>query len=414
MKNFKFYFWLAYRMLLSKHSQLFSLSGANALAGLILGVACLVVSMAVMSGFESTLKSSVADISGHVRIVVKGQNQLTKDELIEKIKKITPDLVAATRFSHLEAVVGHDGKLSGVILQGLDPDQATKTLGLEKRLVQGKIDLQEIPGQEAAPVAIGIGLAKSMNLELGEEFRLVLPLRNELDPNQFRRKIGVFKVAGILDLGKYEYNQRVILASLTTTQKFAEIGERYSGLLLRFKDIDEARNISAQLSRELGLGYSVSDWYEVNENIFQAVSIEKVVIFFVILIIVIAAAFNVASTLYINVVTRFSEIGLLKAFGVSRRDVVQIFCWQGVLLGLLGLLGGMVLGMGLCFIFGWVESHYGLLPGSIYKLDRIDLSLRLTDASAITLATLLICFLATLAPALRGASLTPVEGLKNE
>ena len=402
-------------MLLSKHSQLFSLSGVNALVGLILGVACLVVSMAVMSGFESTLKNSVADVTGHVQILIRGHNQqLTKDELIERTRKVTSDLVASTRFSYFEAVIAREGKLSGVMLEGVDPDTVRSTLGLESRLTAGKLELTQNTDDKFAPAVIGLGLAKSMGLEVGEEFRIVLPLRNELDPNQFRRKIGAFKVAGIVDLGKYEYNQRMILTSIGVTQALAEIGDRYSGVILRFKDIDKAREISAAISRELGLGYSVKDWHDVNENLFQAVGIEKIVIFFVILIIVIAAAFNVASTLYINVVTRFSEIGLLKAFGVSARGIVQIFCWQGLLMGALGLGGGMILGLGLCFLFGWVESHYGLLPGSIYKVDRIDLSLRFTDASAIAVATILICFLATLAPALRGASLSPVEGLKNE
>lgn len=384
------------------------------MVGLILGVACLVVSMAVMSGFESTLKNSVADVTGQVQILTKGSASLSRDELVARVQKITPDLVASTRFTYLEAVIAHEGKLSGVILQGLDPQEVKATLGLEKRMTQGKLEIQPDPNSEVSPVVIGLGLAKQMNLDIGEEFRVVLPLRNELDPNQFRRKIGVFKVAGILDLGKYDYNQRMILTSLEATQKLAEIGEKYSGVLLKFKDIDRAREISAALSRDLGLGFTVRDWHDVNENLFQAVNIEKVVIFFVILIIVVAAAFNVASTLYINVVTRYSEIGLLKAFGVSRRGVVQVFCWQGLLMGALGIVGGMILGLGLCFVFGWVESHYGLLPGSIYKVDRIDLSLRFLDALTIATATLLICFVATLAPALRGASLSPVEGLKNE
>jgi lipoprotein-releasing system permease protein len=410
----QFYFWLASRMLLSKTSQLFSLSGINALVGLVLGVASLVVSMAVMSGFESTLQQSVADISGHLQIFIKGQNQLTKEELIERIKKVTPDFEAATRFSYMEAVLAHQGKLSGVFIQGLDAEDLNKTLGIQKRIVEGKLDLAVPTGSEVSPAVIGLGLAKTMDLQIGEEFRIVLPLKNELDPNNFRRKIGVFKVAGILDLGKFDYNQRMILTSLQTTQKLAEIGNRYSGLLVKFKDIEKARTIGASLTRELGQGFTIRDWHDANENLFEAVEIERVVIFFVILVIVIAAAFNVASTLYINVVTRFSEIGLLKAFGVSRRGIIQIFSWQGLLIGVAGLTGGMILGLGLCYLFGWVESHYGLLPGSIYKVDRIDLSLRFKDAFAISVSTLLICFLATLAPALRGAALSPVEGLKNE
>ncbi len=410
----KFYFWLATRMLLAKKSQLFSISGVNALVGLILGVASLVVSMAVMSGFESTLQKSVADVSGHLQILIKGQNQLTKDELVERIKKVSPDFVSSTRFSYLEAVIANEGRLAGVIVQGLDSEGLKETLGIEKRLVEGKLEIKAEEGVDTVPAVVGLGLAQNMKLKVGDTFRIVLPLKDDLNPNQFRRKIGTFRVAGILDLGKFDYNQRMILTSLSTTQKLAEIGGRYSGLLVKFKDIEKARSIGTQLTRELGPGFLVRDWHDVNENLFEAVQIERVVIFFVILVIVIAAAFNVASTLYINVVTRYSEIGLLKSMGVPRKGIVQIFSWQGLLIGGLGLLGGLLLGMALCFLFGWIESHYGLLPGAIYKIDRIDLTLRWMDAVAISLATLLICFLATLAPALRGAALTPVEGLKNE
>lgn len=411
----KFYFWLASRMLLSKKSQLYSISGINALVGLILGVASLVVSMAVMSGFESTLRESVADVSGHLQIVVNRQNPVPKEELIERIQKLTPDFQSATSYAYLEAVIAHGGKISGVILQGLDPETASETLGLSKRLIDGKFDISFVNASESVSNAvIGMGLAKDLDLQLGEEFRVVLPLKNDLDPNRFRRKIGVFKVTGILDLGKYEYNQRMILTSQTVAQNFAESGSRYSGVLVRLKDIEKAREVGAQLSRELGMGFTVQDWRKVNENLFRAVEIERVVIFFVILIIILAAAFNVASTLYINVVTRFAEIGLFKALGVSRKGVIQIFSWQGLLIGFVGLVGGLLFGLGLCFVFGWVEARYGLLPGSIYKIDHINLSLRWTDGLAISIATLLICFFATLAPALRGASLSPVEGLKNE
>ncbi len=401
-------------MLLSKSSQLFSISGLNALIGLMLGVASLVVSMAVMSGFESTLQKSVADTTGHLQVLIKNQDYLSKEALVERIKKIEPTFIAATRFGYLEAVIAHEGKLAGVILQGLDPEDIHRTLGLDQRIVEGQVHLLQDPKDKAAPAVIGIGLAKNMNLAVGEEFRIVLPLKNELDPNQFRRKIGRFRVAGVLDLGKFDYNQRMIITSLSTTQSLAEIGDHYSGLLVKFKDIERARSIGAALSRDLGPGFVVRDWHDVNENLFEAVQIERVVIFFVILVIVIVAAFNIACTLYINVVTRFAEIGLLKALGVSRKGVIQIFSWQGLMIGLLGLVGGLILGLGLCFLVGWIEGHYGLLPGSIYKIDKIDLSLRWTDALAISFATLLICFLATLAPALRGAALSPVEGLKNE
>lgn len=380
--------------------------------GLILGVSCLVVSMAVMSGFETTLQRSVADVTGHMQIMIKNQEPPPKQELLDKIRKSESTLIAGTRFTHLEAVMAHQGKLSGVVLQGLDPEDFSLVLNLEKRLVEGLLSLGA--NKDVSEAVIGVGLAKTLNLHIGDEFRVVLPLRNELDPTQFRRKIGSFKVAGILDLGKYDYNQRMILTSLKATQTLAEIGERYSGVLLKFKEIDQAREIAGKLSRELGTGFVIRDWRDVNENLFEAVQIERVVVFFVILVIVIAAAFNVASTLYINVVTRFSEIGLLKALGLSRKAIVKVFSLQGLIIGFFGLFGGLLLGTALCGGFGFIESHFGIIPGSIYKIDHIDLNLRWQDLLSISVSTILICFVATLAPAIRGSQLSPVEGLKNE
>lgn len=407
-----FHFWLARRMLLSRKSQLFSVSGLNALAGLTLGVSCLVVSMAVMSGFESTLQKSVADVSGHIQILVKTPLAPTKEILVKRIQEVEPTYVGSTRFSYLEAVTAHQGKLSGVMLQGLDPAEYRTVLDLKSRLIEGGLNLEPVDGK--TPAVIGMGLAKNLGLKIGDEFRVVLPLRNDLDPSQFRRKIGRFTVAGILDLGKYDYNQRMILTSLKTTQELAEIGDRYSGLLLKFEDIHQAREITAKLNRELGAGYLIRDWKDVNANLFEAVQIERIVVFFVILVIVLAAAFNAASTLYVNVVTRYAEIGLLKAMGLSRKGIVRVFSLQGMMIGAAGLASGLLLGATLCVIFSWAEAQLGILPGSIYKIDRIDLVLRWQDLLTISVATILICFVATLAPAIRGASLSPVEGIKNE
>lgn len=416
-----FHLWLSFRLLKGKSSQLFSLSGLNALVGLILGVACLVVSMAVMSGFESTLQKSVADVSGHIQMLVRRQSPIGADkfdELMDKIKILEPTLVAGTRFSYLEAVLAHQGKISGVMVQGLDPKNVGKVLGLDSRLVQGQ---QTQKGQmdfsnqdDAMGAMIGSGLAEQMKLKIGDRFRLVLPMRNEYQPQQFRRKVGSFIVRGILDLGKYDYNQRLILTSLSATQELAEIGDRYSGILLKFEDINQAREIADRLRRQYGESFSIRDWREINENLFEAVKIERPVVFFVILVIIVAAAFNVASTLYINVVSRFSEIGLLKSLGLSRKDLLRVFSLQGVMMGGLGLLGGLLFGLFLCAAVSYIQTHFGFLPGSVYKIDRIDLSLRLVDLLTISFVTLLICFIATLAPAFRGASLSPVEGLKNE
>lgn len=404
-------------MLLSRQSHLFSLSGLNALVGLILGVACLVVSMAVMSGFESTLQKSVSDVTGHVQVLIRSAEiqaqENSKEDLTQKIKEVESSLIAATRFTYVEAVVAHQGKISGVILQGLDPVDALQVLHLTPRIRLGQFDLS-FDQVEFPKALIGVGLAEQMGLEIGDTFRIVMPLRNELDPNQFRRKLGTLQVSGIMDFGKHEFNQRMILTSLQATQQLAEIGSRYSGLLLRFKDFEKAPLIAQNLDREMGPGFAIRDWRESNKNIFDAVGYERVIVFFVISVIVIAAAFNVASALFINVISRYSQIGLLKALGMSEKKILRIFQIQGLLLGLFGLTGGFLLGNLLCFGVTWIESKYNVLPGSIYKLDQIDLAIRFGDSFAIVTVTMLICFIATWAPARKGARMAPLEGIKND
>ncbi len=403
LKISKFEMSLAIKLLFSRRA-LFGGSAPLALMGLILGVACLIVSMAVMSGFESTLQKAMADVTGHVRLVRTAKPNDDWQVLVDKIKKLEPTLEGATRFASVEAIVAHKGALTGVLIQGVDSEHYSEVLRLQSRLIEGSVDL---PG-----ALIGKGLQKKLQLQVGDEFRVVLPVNNGIDPSSFRRQVGTFKVTGVLDLGKYEWNERFILTDLTATQKLAEIGEKYTGLILRFKEITHARDAGFHLSQNLGNDYWIRDWRDANENLFDAVNIERIVIFFVVLIIVIVAAFNVSSTLYINVLQRYNDIAIFKTLGLKSSEVLKIFSFQGLLIGSVGLLGGGILGLILCQLFMWGQTHLGLIPGSVYKVDTIQVQIRGMDLLMISVATLTICFLATLSPARKGSKLNPVEGLK--
>lgn len=403
--------WIAWRLLVSRKT-LFGGSTPLSLLGLILGVAALVASMAVMSGFELTLKNAMADVSGHVQVVKRSRFPDDWLELEDRIRKTEPTLVSSTRFVFIEAVLAHSGKISGVLLQGVDTKRVNEVLNFNKRVVSGSQDLNV---ESEVPLAlIGKGLALKMNLKVGDKFRVVVPVADAIDPSKFKRRMGEFQVQGILDLGKYDWNERFILANLATTQQIADIGERYSGLLLRFGDVDYARKAASKLAGVLGSPYWVRDWRESNENLFEAVTVERPGIFFVVLIITLVAAFNVSATLFVNVVRRYKDIAILKTVGLSRKDVIKIFAFQGLFMGCIGLFFGFLLGLLLCLAFSLAQSSLGLVAGEVYRLDSIDLNVRFIDLSAIAVATLLICFVATLAPARRGGNLEPLEGLRSE
>ncbi|MNK26219.1 Lipoprotein-releasing system transmembrane protein LolE [compost metagenome] len=403
--------WISWKMLLSRRTLLKG-SAPFALLGLMFGVALLVVSMAVMSGFESTLRDAMVDVTGHVQVIKRSRFLDDWKELEERIRKVEPTLQGAMRFTFIEAVVAHQGQISGVMIQGVDTDYSQKVLNFKSRVISGSEDLTE--ASDIPLALIGKGLAKRMNLKVGDTFRVVIPVAEVSDPSNFRRQVGQFKIQGILDLGKYDWNERFIVADLKAAQKFAQIGDRYTGLLLKFDDVNYARKAGMNLSQHLGSPYWIRDWRDSNESLFQAVEIERPVIFFVVSIIIFVAAFNISSTLSVSVIQRYADIAVLKTVGVTPKSILKIFSLQGLFIGALGLIGGFILGLILCLAFSFAESRLGLVAGSVYKLDGIQVQIRFIDSVAICIATMVICFLATLAPARKGSQLSPVEGLRYE
>lgn len=404
-------FWLAWKLWWTRQT-LFGGSAPLSLVGLVLGVGSLVASMAVLSGFESTLRSAMADVTGHVTVMKRGRVQDPYEEIEGRIKKLEPTLLSTMRFTYIEAIAAKSGQVLGVVVQGVDVTKMKEVLRLENRLIDGSLDFASAGPTPGA--LLGKGVARKLGVSIGDRIRVVVPISKELDPSQFTRQMAEFVVKGILDLGKYEWNQRFILTDLKSSQQLAKVTEdRYTGLILRFSDIEYARTAAFHLNQELGSAYYIRDWRDANENLFEAVRYERVIIFFVVLVIVIVSAFNVSSTLFVNVVRRYADIAILRAIGMSKRKVLQIYSIQGLILGGIGLIFGVIFGLILCFLFSYYQTRLGLIDGAVYKVDSIQVELRWIDLLAVSLSTLMICFLATLAPARRGARLEPIEGLRH-
>jgi lipoprotein-releasing system permease protein len=405
----KLWFWIALKTLQSSQKRT-GLASWFSFIGLILGVASMMVAMAVISGFETTLKNAIIDVRGHLIVFKQGRSLDDPSQFQAKLKKIVPDITATIPFVMVEAVAAHQGRLQGVIIQGIDADAASKHLGISKRIVEGKFDFSKV--EDSMGVVVGKGFANNFNLKVGDTFRMVLPIANDLNPVDFKRRMGKFKISGIVDLGKHQYNERYLIADLKQAQDFAMLGGRYLGLMVKVKDDEKARALGIALSAELGSKYWVQDWED--DNLFEAVKIEKPILFVVLLIIVIVAALNISSTLFINVVQRYSDIGVLKAMGATKSWIRKIFISQGLIIGFVGNLLGVLLGLLFCWIFVLLQKNLGVIDGRVYHVDEIALQIRFWDIFSIFFFTMLICFLSTLAPAWRGARLKPVEGLRYE
>lgn len=390
------------------------LPAALSIIGLAIGVASLTVAMAVVSGFEATLKGALIDVFGHVLVVKRGEEQISFERAREKLKSALPDFVSVTPFITLEAIVVGQQKLNGVVIQGIDPATVETVLNLRPRVIRGTFAVGRKSGDTMANALIGKALAKRFNLDVGQTFKAVLPRPSPRDTSAFVSTVANFKVAGVIDFGKADYDERTVVTSIQEARVLGNLAAPFTGLRVKLKDPNQAAHAALELTRVLGSSWWIMDWSEGNRNLFRAIKYERVAIFFVILIMVIAASFNVASNIFIGVLRRTSEIAILRAIGFSKSGVSSLFRTQGLLFGVLGVLAGLALGVILAGLFVWAQSTFDLLPAEVYKLNKIGVQFDAVDITIVSLTAIVICVVASLSPAKRAANLDPVEGLRHE
>ncbi|MDZ4677865.1 MAG: FtsX-like permease family protein [Oligoflexia bacterium] len=394
----------------TRRGQFFNLVSILSIIGMALGIGTLVVVLSVISGFESAIKNAVVDVTGHILLLKRGAPLDPLSELEPRLQKLVPQITSTTPFVHVEGMVAHKGKLGGVVVEGFEPNDVEKTLTLRPRLVKGDFNLgtglEKFP-----PVIIGQALAEKFELQIGDEVSVVLPKNNStMKVLGFSARLKKFKVAGIMDMGMHQYDTRFMLTSAKAAQDLGGLGPVYTGLRIKLTDADLARDASFLISTELGLMYLTRDWVESNHNLFAAIKLERIVIFIVMLFMTVAACFNIASTLFISVLRRYGDISVFKTMGATQARLVRFFSLQGMVLGALGSILGIALGLSVCLVIA--KTNFIYVPAAVYHLNRLPVEVRMIDIIMILASSFLLCFLSTLAPAIKGAKLHPVEGLK--
>lgn len=377
--------------------------------GVILGVTCLVLTMSVVSGVQKLIQDSITDLTGHMLVTYRGQ-KFDADELNQKLKKITPEYVRLTPFISPQGIIVNKGEILGIMIHGIQAESALKVIRPHKRVIAGKFEIGK--KDDLYQATVGKEIAKKLKIKVGDTFQVVVPKPSLEKVQSFNPTVQKFVLSGVLDFGKYDYNEKIILTSDEAVQKLLKIGDQHVGAYLKFKDVNKVPGLSKKVSEELGSDYRVRDWRELNYNFFSAVELEKIVIFIVVLFIVIVASFNVSSSVFVNVLRKFSDISILKTLGATRGFLVQVFVLQGLIMGILSSFIGIVLGLVLSLVVRY--TNLVDVPGDVYKFDHLPIDIRIGDLAAIFIVTVLICFVSSIIPAFKGAKLKPVEGLKYE
>ena len=398
--------WLK-RFFFSKH-HFIRLSPLISITSLMLAGASLTLAMSVYSGYEETVKKSVVDMTGH--LVIKARNGNTKEKtILNKIKEDKKHFKSWLPFSSLKALMVYEGRLSGVLLEGVDIKKFYKTLKIHERLTEGTPHLQT-----SQSALIGKDIAEKLKLKPGDAFHIVAPSMS--DDKNFQKTQQTLYVTGLVDFGFYDFNSRYIITSLKTLNNLRQqTKNNISGIHILVKNEQHTTDLRQRLAKKLGKNYQVNDWQGViksfHASYFHAVQREKFLIFFILLILIVAGAFNVSSHLSISVLNQIREISILKVMGGQKIFLFNLFLTQGMLISFigtaLGILAGWLLSKGLILI----QQITPLIPQDVYKVNTIITQLRFSDIALIFICSQVICLLSCVLPCWRALKLSLREGL---
>ena len=419
---------ISLRYLRARRKQVFvSIITFISIAGIFLGVAALIIVLAVMNGFENDLRNKILGINSHVILMEHGGAMKNHPRVMREIAQL-PGVVAATPFIYSQAMLKNGSSVTGIVLRGLSMEDAMKVINLGK-IREGKLDylgegerkiaglkpeLSSVPG-----ILIGRELAKNLGVFLFETVHVVSP-SGVSTPLGMVPRMKSFLVVGIFESGFFEYDSTLAYISLKNCQEFLNMGDLVTGIEIRVDDIYKADLIAKQIEKKLGFPYWGRHWMEMNRNLFSALKLEKRVMFIILSLIVLVAAFNIISALIMIVMEKSKDIAILKTMGATRAGIMKIFILQGLVVGaigtLLGSLAGLAVALNLEALSRFVEKLFGfkILPGDVYYLSELPSQVNYGDVGIIILGTLLISFLSTIYPSWRASRLDPAEALRYE
>ncbi|MBW2568703.1 MAG: lipoprotein-releasing ABC transporter permease subunit [Deltaproteobacteria bacterium] len=405
------------RYLRARQKQAFiSLVTILSVAGVTIGVMALIIVIAVMSGAESDFRSRILMVESHVVLMRHGGAFTNYHRVLKDVKNID-GVEKAAPFVYAQIMLRSSSGVSGAVLRGIDPESEDQEIaGIDKVSLQQK--LMRNQGRETEPfipgIILGEQLATNLSVIEGDIIYLISP-RGIISPIGHMPAMKRFKVTGLFESGMYEYDASLAYIHLKDAQTLMRIGDSVTGIGIRVNDVFHADIIAKKIISALNIKYKnqsywARDWMQMNYNLFSALKLEKKAMFIILTLIVLVAAFNIASSLIMMVMGKTKDIAILKAMGVTNKSIRKIFIFKGMVIGAIGTFFGTCLGLVGCALL----KHYKFieLPGDIYYFTTLPVQLELFDVFIIVSATMTICFIATLYPAIQASKLDPVEGVR--
>lgn len=380
-------------------------------AGVAAGVMALVIALAVNNGFRNELQKNLLGATSHVDVLSKEPGNAIENwpALIEKFRRI-PHVTGAAPALYTPVFLVGPLLQKGAILKGIDPDAELQISDMLRRLKEGNLgrlkNTSGLPG-----IVLGAELARDTGMTLNGIIQVVSP-HGEMTPFGIRPNFLRFRVVGIFQSGFYQYDDNWAFTSLPTAQTALSLGNVVNEIELKLDDLYLAPQIAKQAERMAGPSLVATNWQEQNRQLFNAFKMEKAVTIITIGLIELVGALNILISLVMMVMEKYRDIAVLMSMGARRRQIRNIFMFQGVLIGVAGTVIGLGVGYTLCHFadqYRWIR-----LDEQVYSLSSVPFQPRVWDAAWIAGAAILVSFLATLYPARNATRIAPAEVLRYE
>ncbi|MFH1269691.1 MAG: FtsX-like permease family protein [Candidatus Omnitrophota bacterium] len=390
---------ISWRYLATKRKEKFiSLISVISVLGIAIGVTALIVVIGVMTGFDKDLRDKI--VGNYSHITITGFNGIEDKEYDKILNRISANqhIKGVSPYVQGQVLIKEGNRLFAAGIKGINPRTESSVTRIGQYLVAGNMD-------DLGPdkVIIGKELALYLGVGINSDIITYSPFGKER----------TLKVTGIFSSGMYDYDLNLAFTDLNTAQQILGLNNKFSAIAIKLDNLNLAGEVRDELRNILGFNYNLKTWMEANQNFFAALKLEKLTMFIILTLIILVASFNIVSTLVVMVVEKTRDIGILKAIGMTSGSIRKIFTYEGLIIGILGILSGTAGGIALC---GLLKRYQFIkFPQDIYYIDRLPVSIEFwPDIALIMLAAIAITLISTIYPAAKAARFNTVEALRYE